>query len=109
MTPLNSFTHPIDLNTQCWLLAGCCALYPEEFASHPELTALRKAIQDKHRNAIAVALEVACSHLVHKLSRQQIRLARQLATQVRDGSPEQMRAGVMALSRASIREQRQAS
>jgi hypothetical protein len=101
-------TPPIDQDTQCWLLAACCALYPEEFASYPELRALRRAILDRQPECIAVALEVVCSHLAGELSERQMRLALRLAQDVRRGAFQHIRSSVLALSRASLAQRRRA-
>lgn len=109
MQRLSATPITLDLNTQCWLLAACCSLYPEEFASYPELRALRQAIVERHPETIAIAFEIACSHLGEQLSRRQRELALRLAQQVREGFPSLIRRTVLALSRASVQQRQRAS
>lgn len=99
---------PVDLDIQCWLLTACCALYPDEYSAYPELRVLRRAIEEKHRPLIAVSLEVVCSHLASDLSPRQLELTRRLAEEVRNGTATPIRRTVMALTRASLNQQRHA-
>lgn len=98
----------LDLNMQCWLLAAYCALDPVGDAHLPELRALRRAIHDKDREVIAIALEVTCSRLSPRLSPMQRELTQSLAEQLRSGRFAQIRRTAFALARASISGQAQA-